>query len=193
LLVCLAQTAPAASLEAGSSVLAPGAGGNLIVTGTIDDEATFGVTILIEILPRAGNSGSVEFTPAPPNDVIQLGDPWPGAGTFTPYDTDAIGFAASRNGSVDDNGTFLSSPVTYDGALAVFPIAAGPGASGVWDVVLSTSVGDSGWEDVATTFVAGTITVPAPSNVPTVSSWGLLIIGLLIGITGTVLVPGGKE
>lgn len=188
LLIVLAQPLHAASLEAGSTTLPAGTSGSVVVTGAIDGEATYGVTILVEIVPRAGNTGSLAFTPAPPTDIMQAGDPWPAAGTFSAYDTDAVGLSASTNGAIDDNGTFVPTPVSYSGALAAFPIAAGPGASGVWDVVLSTPVGDSTWEGVATTFVAGTVTVTSAGNVPAASSWTLLITALLICIAGTVVI-----
>ena len=96
-----------------------------------------------------------------PMDIQQVGDPWPGAGLFTAYDTDLAG-GTNLNGAVDDDGNHVPTPVTFTGVLSAFPVAASEDAQGVWDVLLQTSLGDSGWEAITTTVVAGTITVAAP-------------------------------
>ena len=96
----------AAELSVGNLIIAPSETGTVEVSGSIAGEETCGVTILLEIVSRAGNVGTLEFTPAPPVDIVQLGDPWPGAGTFSPFDTD-LTFSPVLNGSVDDNGTGL--------------------------------------------------------------------------------------
>lgn len=162
----------------------------LVVHGHIDGDSTFGVTVMAQILPRAGNTGTVVFTPAPPTDIVQLGDPWEGVGTFDAYDTDAPGFDwffSTLNGSVDDNGGFTPSPVIFDGALTGFPIVASEDASGIWDVVLSTDPGASGWEDLVTTLTPGTITVFDPTEIPTVSEWGMVVLTALLMTAGTLI------
>ena len=150
----------AAELSVNSMAMPPGTTVTLSVSGNIADEDTFGVTIMVEIVSQAGNTGTLEFTPAPPVDIVQLGDPWPWpfGGLFTAYDTDAIG-SPLFNGSVDDNGEYEPLPVTYSGLLSGFPVIASANADGVWDVLLSTSMGDSSWEGLPTTLIAGTITV----------------------------------
>lgn len=56
-------------------------------------------------------------------------------------------------------------------------------ASGVWDVVLSTSVRDSSWEGLDTTLTPGTITVDAA-----VSDWGMIVLTLLTISAGTLVI-----
>lgn len=183
-----APNALAAELSAKDSRMRRNGVGEVIVSGAIDAESTYAVTIMVEIVPRPGNTGIVEFTRAigklpaqrsqvsvhhragrpdevrvtkarrPDVDVVQIGDPWPNRGTFSPFDTDET-TAATLNGSIDDNGTFIGEPTGFSGALSVFPVRARSGAQGVWDVTLSTSRGDSSWEGVVTTLVGGTITV----------------------------------
>lgn len=138
-----------------------GAGGTntLVISGGIAGDLTFGVTILVELVSRPGNIGSVSYTPSPPVDIAQLGDPWPGVGTFTTFDADSLGFSTTLNGSVDDNGTLTEAPITYNDLLSGFPLTASPDAGGVWDVFLNTSVGDSSWVNITTTLNNGTITV----------------------------------
>lgn len=149
---------PAVSLLVNPVAVQPGGASTVVVRGTINGLSTFGVTVLAELVPRAGATGTVEFTPSPPVDVVQLGDPWPGAGTFSAFDTDGTG-SATLNGTVDDNGSFVPGPVTFSGPLSRFPIQASAGADGVWDVLLSTSAGSSGWEGVATALLDGAVTV----------------------------------
>jgi hypothetical protein len=169
----LGGSARAAELFVINATMSPGTTGGVIVAGTINGESTFGVTIIAELIPRGGNIGTVTFTPAPPIDITQAGDPWPGAGTFTPFDSDAGGTGSALvNGSVDDNGTFIPGAATFSGALSSFPIVASANAGGVWDVVLSTSGGDSGWEGLPTTLRAGTITV-TPDVSLTVGSFAM--------------------
>jgi len=139
-------------------VMSPGASAELVVSGDISGESTFGVTILVEIMPRAGARGAVTFTPAPPIDISQVGDPWPGVATFTPLDTD-LSASLALNGSVDDNGIFIPEPVTFSGSLSGFPLQASSDAQGVWDVLLATSADDSSWEGLVTTLKPGTIAV----------------------------------
>ena len=160
----------------------------VVVSGSIDGESTFGWTIMLELTPREGNRGTVTFTPEAAGhpgkrpsvvvvknargidavqieevpregvDVRQLSDPWPNIGTFTAYDTLRAG-SDTLNGAVDDNGTYVAEAVTFSGALARFPVIASPNAHGVWDVALWTQAGESGWEQVETTLVGGTISV----------------------------------
>lgn len=148
----------AAELAVNSMDMPPDSTVTLGVSGDIASESTFGVVILVELVTRGGNTGTLQFTAEPPVDIVQLGDPWPGVGTFTPFDTGSTG-SFLLNGSVDDNGTFIPGPVTFSGDLSGFPVIASVDADGIWDVVLSTSVGDSSWEDLTTTLVAGAITV----------------------------------
>ncbi len=160
----------------------------VVVSGSIDGESTFGWTIMLELTPREGNRGTVTFTPEPAGhprkrpslvivknsrgvdavqieqvhregvDISQLRDVWLDIGTFTAYDTLEAG-SDILNGAVDENGTFLPTPVSFSGALASFPVVASPNARGVWDVTLWTPAGESNWEGVETTLVGGTITV----------------------------------
>ena len=148
------------SLTVNSISMPPGATGTVTVSGTISGESTFGVNILVELVPQAGTTGTLEFTPEPPVDITQIGDPWPGVGLFDPFDTGST-FSATLNGSVDDNGSLVPASVTFDGALSGFPVVASGDASGVWDVVLATSVGSSDWQGLATKLVAGTVTIAA--------------------------------
>lgn len=184
----LISAAMGAELRVGDSLLRPGGTGLVTVSGSIDMEETYGVTVMIELVPRATAQGTLEFTSvrvaAPMQragvtvepdvgeygrvrvsiakrvdvDVRQPGDPWPEIGSFTAYDTDHTE-STTLNGSVDDNGSFVPSAVSYDGRLSAFPISASGNAEGVWDVYLSTSAGDSSWEGVATDLFAGTVTV----------------------------------
>ncbi len=100
-----------AELSVADTIVTPAGTATVVVSGDIAGESTFGVNILLEIFPRAGNTGTVEFTPEPPIDIVQLGDPWPAAGTFSTFDT--LGSSSPlRNGSVDDSGAG-SAPVTF--------------------------------------------------------------------------------
>lgn len=147
-----------AELSVGHLDLAHGGSAAVVVSGRIANFDTYGVNILLELIPRAGGTGTVTFTVAPPVDIIQEGDPWPSLGTFTAFDTDSTP-SLLLNGSLDDNGTFIPGPTVFEGPLASFPVTASSGAGGIWDVVLSTSSGDSGWEGIATILFDGTITV----------------------------------
>jgi hypothetical protein len=161
---------PPPSLTAIDLEVTRGSTAQLQVSGQNLGSPTIGVTILVELVPRAGSVGTVAFTPSPPTDIVQLGDPWDSTGTFSAFDTDEPGFGASLNGSVDDNGTFVPGAVMYDGLLSGFPVSASSDAGGVWDVLLTTAAGDSGWEGVPdTTLNTGTITVPASSTISVVS------------------------
>jgi hypothetical protein len=150
--------AQSAGLGVNGLVMPPGRTAQVTVFGEIKGEVTFGVTILVELSPRAGSVGSLAFTPVPPSDISQIEDPWPGAGTFSPFDTWSTG-SDLLNGAVDDNGTFLPANTIFQGPLASFPVTASDTAWGVWDVLLATSVGDSGWEGVPTILGSATITV----------------------------------
>ena len=159
-------TARAAELTVASVNMIQGTTANVVVSGSISDELTFGVTIKLEITPQPGAVGTVEFTSSPPADIVQLGDPWPDEGIFSPFDTD-LSFSSTLNGIVDDNGTLQPADTTFSAALASFPVAASLDAHGTWDVRLSTIEGDSSWEGVSTTLVAGTIAVCAVPDAPT--------------------------
>ena len=149
------------NLSVGDMRLIAGAFADVVACGEIAGEGTFGVSVMLEIVAHDDAVGEIAFTTAPPWDIVQVGDPWPARGLFTAYDTDLTG-SPYLNGSVDENGTFLPTPVTYDGALTRCPIAVSADARGQFDVVLATSVGTSGWETLDTTLFAGTIDVRAP-------------------------------
>lgn len=188
-LVAAAQggDAEVSRLSVADLAIRPGATGTVIVSGHIDGALTYGVTIMLELIPQHGAVGTLRFTPAdggtggpyhvlveddadgpgtvrvvaappPGTDVAQLGDVWPAVGTFTPLDTGVSGSTA-MNGCVDDNGSMLSGAARFSGPLAGFPVLAEPDASGTWDVVLSTPAGDSSWEGVPTVLSAGTVRV----------------------------------
>jgi len=132
---------------------------DILVVGEIDNRETFGVEILLELVPRGGTAGTVIFTPAPPTDILQAGDAWPAAGLFTPFDTDQIAFSTSLNGSVDDNGVVVPQPVTYSGRLTAFPAVADELAAGEWELRLATSQGNSGWVELDSVLIPGTLRV----------------------------------
>jgi len=158
----VAASAWSADLSVQDVAMLPGETGALVVSGSIANETVAGVTIVLEILPRPGNTGTVMFTPSPPVDIEQLGDPWPGVGKFSRFDTDRS-FSVLRNGTVDDNGTLIPSPVTFSGALVAYPIVASQDADGVWDVSLSIpELTSSSWEGVLTTLINGRIIIPPP-------------------------------
>ena len=189
-----ATSVSAAELSLGNVYVRPNGEGRIVVSGSIDNEATFGVTIRIELVPRPGSVGTVEFTPveadvsaqrgsvsihhktgnpdevrvssatASDMDVVQAGDPWPNHGTFSPFDTDRSG-SPTLNGVVDDNGTFIASAVVFSGALSAHPFRASADASGVWDVTLSTSRGSSGWEGVSTALSDAVIVITSKACV----------------------------
>ena len=179
-----AASAPAATLTVQGTSLNSGQNELILVRGSVNNESTFGVNILVELVPRAGATGTLSFTPAPPTDIALAGNPWLGPGTYSPFDTDLTDSAA-LNGAVLDNGTFEPGPVTYDGLLVGLPIRASVHASGIWDAVLTTSSGDSSWEGLPTTLEPATITVFF-TGTPATSTWGLAILTLLVASAGTV-------
>lgn len=156
-LLMVGAGAHAADLSVGNVTIVQGGMMNVIVSGNIAGESTIGVTIQLEIVPRAGAVGTVEFSTAPPTDIVQLGDPWPAAGTFSIFDTELTS-STTLNGVVDDNGSYDSLAVTFSGAMASFPVTASADADGEWDILLSTSEGASTWCGLATTLVSGTVT-----------------------------------
>ena len=164
LLIPPAGTARAADLAASHIQLAAGATGSVEVSGNITGDSTYGYTLLVELTPRAGALGTVTFTPAPPVDIVQLEDAWQNMGTFTPFDTNTTG-SLQLDGAVDDDGGFLGNPLTFTGPLVRFPVVASADAAGIWDVLLSTSAGDSRWEEVGTALAAGSITILGDSCV----------------------------
>ena len=156
------------------------------MAGTIADEQTFGIEVVMELVPRAGAHGSLVFTPAPPVDIFEMDDPWPGRGSFSPFDTD-MAPGPRFNGFVGDDGVYLPAPVAFDGNLAAFPFEASGDAGGVWDVVLANSAGTSGWVNVPTTLVAGSVTVLG-DPIPATSSWTLAIMASVLLAGGLILV-----
>lgn len=184
------DSAPSGSpaLTAGHTILPAGQSGEVIVSGRVGGQSTFGVTVLVELVPRPGAVGQVRFTPGPPSDIVQLGDPWPGAGTFTAFDTDSTA-SDELNGMVDDNGSFQPGPLLFDGELARFPIEADANAQGIWDAVLATTAGDSNWEGLPTTLDAGSIVVPSSGDIPAASTWSLAILAISLSVVGSLRVP----
>lgn len=178
----------AAELSVGDTMVRPNGKGRIVVSGSIDNESTFGVTIMLELVPRPGSVGTIEFTPvrtATPQrrgsvsihamtdrpdevrvrrtaaadvDVAEIGDPWPDQGTFSSFDTDRTD-SPTLNGVMSDNGTFIASPVAFQGTLSVHPIRVSPDARGIWDVTLATSHGSSGWEGIPTVLRDATIVI----------------------------------
>lgn len=75
--LCLLSATATLGAELSVSSLAMSANSmdTVTVSGDIAGESTFGYTILLEIVRRVGNTGSLEFTPALPVDIMQLGDP----------------------------------------------------------------------------------------------------------------------
>jgi hypothetical protein len=147
-------------VRSGASISAPdltvprGSVTDLIVLGEIIDLPTFGVTVVMELVPEEGASGVVEFTRAAPVDIVPLDDPWPGAGLFSPFDTDLSG-SPLRNGLVDDNGTLVPTLTSFSGALGAFPVWVDEAAEGVWRVELTVPANPSGWEDAPTLLKTG--------------------------------------
>ncbi|MGD2108788.1 MAG: hypothetical protein PVI86_05290 [Phycisphaerae bacterium] len=182
-----AGIARAAEMSVNDLLLSPGASGAVVVTGTIENELAFGVTIMVSITPRAGAVGSVGFTLAPPPDITQIGDPWPGAGAFDVFDTD-ITLSDALNAYIDDNGTFLAEATTFDGPIVNLPVSASADADGVWDVRLSTINDQSRWESVPTTIHSGIILVAGLDIVPAASTWPLVALTLSVLVAGTILV-----
>ncbi len=123
-------------LSAADLVMPAGRTAEVWVSGEIAGQETIGVTLLVEIVSRTGNTGTVEYTPAPPVDITHLGDPWPKTGFFTPFDTDLFGFSETLNGAIDGDGSFLGTSLTYAGPLSAFPVTASADAWGVWDIRL---------------------------------------------------------
>ena len=184
-----------ATLSVSNLEIAPGDSDVVVVLGDINGLNSFGITILIELVPRPENVGIVAFTPAPPVDIHQRGDAWPSAGTFSPFDTNSLVFSSSLNAAVDDDGRFLcDTPVTYSGPLFGFPIVSSGNASGVWDVHLSTRFGNSIWEcdtPIATSLASGTITVFA--DVPTTSTWALVVFALLLVSAASLMIRSNRS
>ena len=178
----------AAEMSVGDLRMRPKEKADVVVSGGIDGESTFGWTIMLQLTPRADSRGTLRFTPEAARrgeqrasvvvhkgprgvdavqlrqakqesvDILQLEDAWPEMGTFTAYDTQLTG-SETLNGAVDDNGTYLPEPVSFSGRLASFPVTASPNARGVWDVTLVTTAGASNWEGLETNLISGMITV----------------------------------
>ncbi|RME40335.1 MAG: hypothetical protein D6788_03520 [Planctomycetota bacterium] len=141
-----------AFLAAEESFVVTGREGQVVVTGDIDGVEAFGVTIVVELSPQPGATGSATFTEAPPVDITVLGNPWDGIGNVSPFDTDLSG-SLSLNGLILDNATFVPAPVTFSGELGGFPVTTSADALGDWNVRLCTGdcTGDAAislWESV---------------------------------------------
>jgi hypothetical protein len=149
-------------ISAPDIVIPAGGVGHIVVSGEIGGQETFGVTLMVELLPRSGNEGSMTFTLAPPVDVVQLGNPWPAEGEFLAFDTGSLAFSDTLNGSIDSDTRSLASPLVFSGVLTGFPVVASADAAGVWDARLlpSDSVAEgSGWQEVETILEHGTVRI----------------------------------
>jgi hypothetical protein len=142
----------------------PGRTATVRTSGEIAGEATFGVTLLLEIAPRVGAGGTVTFTPSPPVDLTEAGDPWPNAGLFSAYDTD-LASSVMRNGSISDNGTFVATPLLYFGPLLDCPVTASADSVGTWDVRFFEEGLQSGWEGIPTPQTIGSIRIVSLGDV----------------------------
>lgn len=175
--------AETATLSVNSITLSAGQRGEVVISGDSGGNPTYGVELLVWIRPRPDSVGTLVFTPAPPIDIRQEEDPWPDAGAFSVFDTNGpLGFGPYLNGTADADGRWMcNQPVDFSGPLVSFPVIAGPDAEGVWDVWLTTYLGESRWECVdSTTLTNGTITVT--TSVPTVSEWGM--VALTVALLG---------
>ncbi len=160
-------------VEVGDFTMAAGGRTEIFSSGWIDDIETIGVTVILEIVPRAGVTGSVQFTQAvgPEDvDISFLSDPWEGDGAFQAFDTDLSGSVA-RNGVVLSDGLLNIAPLVFSGPLAAFPVVASPDAGGVWDVMLClapcSAADSSAWESsvfVPTALLHGTVTAVPPGD-----------------------------
>jgi len=146
--------------------MAAGGTAEVWVLGEITQLEIIGVTVLASIETRQGNAGTVNYTPAPPVDVAQRGDPWPETGTFSAFDTDTV-LTDLLNGALDDNGTFLPEVLDYSGPLVSFPITASSDATGTWDIRLCED--PCGTED-------GSFWNSVPSGIPTARRHGIVRI-----------------
>lgn len=155
----------AAGLAASDVWVPAGRKTQIVVSGDLDDRNTFGVTILLELAPLEGAVGTVIFTPPPPVDIVQAGDPWPGVGVFIRLEADEdMAVSATQNGSSDDNGTYIAAPLTFRGALSAFPVVADEGASGAWNIRLVANGRESSWEGLPTTLTEATLWIVDPAD-----------------------------
>lgn len=154
-----------AALAASDVWVPAGREAQIVVSGDLDDRNTFGVMILLELFALQGAVGTVQFTAAPPVDIVQAGDPWPNMGVFDPFDTDQKYLSSTRNGSVDDSGSFEAEAVTFRGALSAFPVEADPDASGAW-IIRLVSGGEtaSSWVGLPTTLREATLWIVDPAD-----------------------------
>ena len=160
-------------VEVGDFTMAAGGRTEIFSSGWIDDIDTIGVTVILEIVPRSGVAGSVQFTQAigPEDvDIAPFSDPWSPDGVFQAFDTDQSGSVA-RNGVVLSDGLFEIAPLVFSGPLAAFPIVASPDARGVWDVMLClapcSAADSSAWESsvfIPTALLHGTVTAVPPGD-----------------------------
>ena len=104
----------AADLVIADQVVPAGRLADVRVAGDIAGEETFGVTIVVQLVARDGVQGSVAFSPAPPDDIYVVNDPWPVGGTVSVFDTDLTG-TVMGNAAAIDNGTFVNAPLTFAG------------------------------------------------------------------------------
>lgn len=154
-----------AALAASDVWVPAGRKAQIVVSGDLDDRYTYGVTILVELFALEGAVGTVQFTSAPPVDIVQAGDPWPNMGRFDPFDTDRFFLSLTRNASVDDSGSFEAEAVTFRGALSVFPVEVDPDASGAWIIRLVSGGGTaSSWEGLPTMLSEATLWIVDPAD-----------------------------
>lgn len=148
-----------ASMSSSDVSLVAGRRAEAWVYGSLEGGMTFGTTVMMQITASDGALGTLRFTAAPPVDVVQMEDPWPGFGTFTAFDTNAAGTGPTLNGSVDDNGAFVPVLLNYHAALSAFPLQASAEAEGEWELRLATATGESHWEGIATALHTGVVRI----------------------------------
>ena len=71
----------AQTLTVTNVTMSPGTTASVEVFGTIAGEAVY---VSIELYLSGGTSGTVNFTPAPPTDILQVAIPGPGQGRSRP-------------------------------------------------------------------------------------------------------------
>ncbi len=139
----------------------PGTTADLIVSGQLSGHEAYSVSVWPWIMQQSvtglAGAGSVGFTPAPPTDIVQLGDPWLGNSAFATYDTDVMGQPDnSVNMAIIYDPSYVSGSPLFSGPLMRFPVTASNDAHGAWPVWQL----DFGWSAVGTSWtIDGVITV----------------------------------
>jgi hypothetical protein len=141
----------------------PGQIADVMVFGELAGEETYSVTVLLVVESQDVEAGSVTFTPAPPEDIEPMDQPWPEGGSFDAFDTDTAG-SVTWNGSIHDNGLFVVEPTDFLGPLALFPVIASEDAWGVWRIRFLEEQHPSSWEAVQTELVEGLVRMVGPGD-----------------------------